>query len=60
MQSTVDKEAEYVAKRAEQNRVIRQLQQDLTFLQKASSDEERLLRAASLDSQAAAERAANK
>jgi len=60
VQESADKEAEYVAQRGRLIGEVAQLQRDLALAQKDSSEEQRHLKAAALESQAAADRAESK
>ena len=57
VQTLADSEAEYAAERARLNAEVARLERDLAGLQRERADEDRHLRAAVLESQAAAERA---
>ena len=57
VQALADSEAEYTAERARLNAEVARLERDLAGLQRERADEDRHLRAAVLESQAAAERA---
>ncbi len=52
-----DREAEYTSERARLNAEVARLERDLAGMQRDRADEDRHLRAAVVDSQAAAERA---
>lgn len=60
LQTSADKEAEYVEQRALLNTEVARLQRDLSSLQKSSTEEERHLRLLAQEAQAAADRAENK
>ncbi len=60
LQASADNEAEYVAERGRLTGEVARLQRDFALAQKTSADEERHLKAAALDGQAAAQRAENR
>ena len=57
VQALADREAEYTSERARLNAEVARLERDLAGMQRDRADEDRHLRAAVVESQAAAERA---
>ena len=60
MQALIERETEYTSERARLSAEVARLERDLAGMQRDCAEEDRHLRAAAVESQAAAERAENR